>query len=440
MAVAFMICFCICFVGSYASSIGSSLESSLQCSKFHFEEKVLEKLVRLEHKIEIWEGSIPTNLDKMNDARKQTEIFLESMRDLHHQEQIRLNDSFQETVENIYLKSESKVKSALDSFSTKMGEFGNRSENALRILQSTMLQEQERFNKSFQETVENIKTQSESNVNSILDSILSKIDEFSESHSKRENAMELLQSNFLQEQERFNLSFHLMMDTIKEDLNKTTRNFISEQTDGRELPQECTDMSDVIPGICTVSPDKIHKLKVRCEDGTWTVIQKRFSGETEFYRNWTDYENGFGDLDGEFWLGNRQIALLTSIGAHELRITLEDWNWNNRHANYKNFKIDGASEKYRLHISGYSGNAGDGMAKYNGIPFSTYDRDHDTYSVNCAAHERLKGGWWYTDCWSPIGASLNGKYTPGASLYGGIIYRTWQSESLKKSTMMIRKA
>ncbi|CAC5356130.1 Fibrinogen-like protein A,Ryncolin-2,Tenascin-X,Angiopoietin-related protein 6,Angiopoietin-related protein 2,Microfibril-associated glycoprotein 4,Ryncolin-1,Ryncolin-3,Fibroleukin,Fibrinogen C domain-containing protein 1 [Mytilus coruscus] len=396
MAVAFMICFCICFVGSYASSIGSSLESSLQCSKFHFEETVLEKLVRLEHKIEIWEGSIPTNLDKMNDARKQTEIFLESMRDLHHQEQIRLNDSFQETVENIYLKSE--------------------------------------------KTVENIKTQSESNVNSILDSILSKIDEFSESHSKRENAMELLQSNFLQEQERFNLSFHLMTDTIKEDLNKTTRNFISEQTDGRELPQECTDMSDVIPGICTVSPDKIHKLKVRCEDGTWTVIQKRFSGETEFHRNWTDYENGFGDLDREFWLGNRQIALLTSIGAHELRITLEDWNWNNRHANYKNFKIDGASEKYRLHISGYSGNAGDGMAKYNGIPFSTYDRDHDTYSVNCAAHERLKGGWWYTDCWSPIGASLNGKYTSGASLYGGIIYRTWQSESLKKSTMMIRKA
>ncbi|CAC5397240.1 unnamed protein product [Mytilus coruscus] len=168
MDIFIVINFCMCYV-TYASSIGAPLTLSLQCSKYHFEEKVLEKLVRLELKIEMyeakiktWEVSIPTNLDKLDDARKQTNTFLESMQDILYQEQIRLNDSFEETVENIHLQSEIKVKSVLDSFSTKILQFENRREHALE--HSTLLQEQERFKDSFQETVENIKTQSESRV------------------------------------------------------------------------------------------------------------------------------------------------------------------------------------------------------------------------------------------------------------------------------------
>ncbi|CAC5356131.1 Fibrinogen-like protein A,Ryncolin-2,Microfibril-associated glycoprotein 4,Ficolin-2,Ryncolin-1,Ryncolin-3 [Mytilus coruscus] len=309
------------------------------------------------------------------------------MRDILHQEQTRLNDSFQETVKNIYLQSEIKVKGVLDSLSTKTGEYENRSENALELLHSTLLQEQKRFNDSFQVTLDNIQTQSESKVKSILDSISFKMNEFSESHIK-----------------------------------------------------ECKDIADAKSGIYTISPLNLHTFKLRCEDENWTVIQKRFNGATEFYRNWEDYENGFGDLNGEFWLGNRIIALLTSIGTHELRINLEDWDGNKRYANFKNFKIDGVSDKYRLHISGYTGNAGDGMTEYNGYYFSTYDRDHDTHSgLNCAAYEGIKGAWWFHGCWNGSGASLNGKYTSGPSAKAGIIYRNWQSNSLKKSTMMIRK-
>ena len=33
------------------------------------------------------------------------------------------------------------------------------------------------------------------------------------------------------------------------------------------------------------------------------VFQKRFSGNVNFSRNWGEYKQGFGDLDGEFWLG-----------------------------------------------------------------------------------------------------------------------------------------
>ncbi|CAG2191287.1 Ryncolin-2,Angiopoietin-related protein 1,Ryncolin-1,Tenascin-X,Ficolin-2,Tenascin,Ryncolin-3,Angiopoietin-related protein 2,Angiopoietin-4 [Mytilus edulis] len=545
MALVWAICFCVCYAGCCASSIGSPLESSLQCSKYHFEEKVLEKLVRLELKMEMyeakiktWEDSIPTNLDKIDNAKKQTETFLESMRDILQQEQTRLNGSFHETVENVYLKSESKVKSALDllsykieeysesqnrrenalellrssfrqeqkqfkqeqirlndsvqktvenihlqlkikvenvtdslsiqigefenksenaidllkssfqkeqeqfkqmkirlndsfqktvesishqaeikvknvldSFSTKIGEYEKRSENALKLLHSTLLQEQQLFNDSLQATVDNIQTETESKVKSMIDSISLKMNEFNKSESKRDNTLELLQSNVLQNQDRFNQSLYLMENYIEDDLKKAIQNLFS-----RVVVSECKDIVDVKSGIYTVSSLELPTLKLRCEDDKWTVIQKRYNGATEFYRNWEDYENGFGDLNGEFWLGNKIIALLTSIGTHELKINLEDWDGSKRYANFKNFKIDGASDKYRLHISGYSGDAGDGMTEYNGYYFSTYDRDHDTQPhLNCADHVLFKGAWWFYNCWNGNGASLNGKYTSGPS-------------------------
>uniref|UniRef100_A0A182FQ98 Fibrinogen C-terminal domain-containing protein n=1 Tax=Anopheles albimanus TaxID=7167 RepID=A0A182FQ98_ANOAL len=37
--------------------------------------------------------------------------------------------------------------------------------------------------------------------------------------------------------------------------------------------------------------------------GGWLVMQSRYDGTVDFLRNWTEYRNGFGDVEAEHWLG-----------------------------------------------------------------------------------------------------------------------------------------
>ncbi|XP_048752026.1 ficolin-1-like [Ostrea edulis] len=166
-----------------------------------------------------------------------------------------------------------------------------------------------------------------------------------------------------------------------------------------------------------LQPEKTKKpFKVVCKPidntGGWTVIQRRQDGSVDFYRNWQDYKTGFGDLSGEFWMGNDKIYELTNQGPFQLRIDMEDFNGKKYYAVYNYFRIDNESENYKLHVRGYSGNSGDSMTSvrdnHNGNMFSTHDRDNDRRGYNnCARHYR--GGWWYSDCYD---SNLNGQYYP----------------------------
>ncbi|CAC5390726.1 unnamed protein product [Mytilus coruscus] len=159
---------------------------------------------------------------------------------------------------------------------------------------------------------------------------------------------------------------HGTMENIAEDSRKALKlaTEIKNMLNGcRRQPRECKEIRNNFSGLQTIYPDGTcnKNVSVQCEEGGWTVIQKRYDGAVEFNRNWNDYENGFGDIQREFWLGNANIAQITSEGNHELRIDVEDWDGNTHYAVYKCFIIGDASTKYRLKISEYSGNAG----KYN---------------------------------------------------------------------------
>ena len=159
------------------------------------------------------------------------------------------------------------------------------------------------------------------------------------------------------------------------------------------------------------------------KNGGWTVFQRRRDGSENFYRNWADYVAGFGNLKREFWLGLNLIHCLTSAAPRtELRADLADFFGNYKYAHYGFFNVNGPSTNYILDVADYktTSSAGDQLAYYNGMQFSTKDRDNDQSSVNCASSSYSYGAWWYKSC----GQCLNGRYRYGTSNWGTI---SWDS-------------
>ena len=85
------------------------------------------------------------------------------------------------------------------------------------------------------------------------------------------------------------------------------------------------------------------------------MFQKRLNGLVDFYRRWAGYQNGFGSLTGEFWLGLDKIHLLTSSREYKLRVDLEDFAGNVFYAEYDLFNVASMGEKYKLNVSSYAG-------------------------------------------------------------------------------------
>ncbi|RUS74987.1 hypothetical protein EGW08_017254 [Elysia chlorotica] len=138
--------------------------------------------------------------------------------------------------------------------------------------------------------------------------------------------------------------------------------------------------------------------------GGWIIIQRRTTGNVDFYRNWADYKKGFGALDDDFWLGNDNIHAITSSGIYELRIDLR-YNGKAAFAHYDRFALANEQEKYRLTLGPHDGTTGDSLVRHRNKPFSTYDRDNDDWSDNCAMD--YHGAWWYESCHD---SNLNGKW------------------------------
>lgn len=62
------------------------------------------------------------------------------------------------------------------------------------------------------------------------------------------------------------------------------------------------------------------------DGGGWTVIQRRKVGLISFSRDWKHYKEGFGSIQGDFWLGNEHIYRLSQRPT-VLRVELEVSRW-----------------------------------------------------------------------------------------------------------------
>ncbi|XP_060740344.1 tenascin isoform X4 [Tachysurus vachellii] len=169
-------------------------------------------------------------------------------------------------------------------------------------------------------------------------------------------------------------------------------------------PKDCSQAllnGDTTSGLYTIylRGDESQPLQVYCDmttdGGGWIVFVRRQSGKVDFFRNWRNYTAGFGDMNDEFWLGLSNLHKITSFGQYELRVDLRD-KGEHAYAQYDKFSVSEPRSRYKVHVGGYSGTAGDSMTYHNGRPFSTYDHDNDIAVTNCALS--YKGAFWYKNC------------------------------------------
>ncbi|KAL7740763.1 hypothetical protein ACLKA6_012377 [Drosophila palustris] len=182
-----------------------------------------------------------------------------------------------------------------------------------------------------------------------------------------------------------------------------------------------------------------HHFRVTCDaetqGGGWTIILRRMDGSVDFYRNWNTYKKGFGDLDGEFFLGLDKIHALTAEYSQELLVVLEDFEGTEKFEKYEKFAIGDEDEQFALHTLGKaSGTAADSLSYHHTMKFSTFDRDNDRDKTNCA--ERFTGAWWYNTCHY---SNLAGKYKDNNHAKGVNWYHLRGYEySFKRAVMMVR--
>ncbi|XP_066930291.1 ficolin-1-like [Clytia hemisphaerica] len=206
-------------------------------------------------------------------------------------------------------------------------------------------------------------------------------------------------------------------------------------------PKDCQDWKTLgydKDGLYDIVIDR-KSVQVWCDmtnfDGGWIVFQKRFNNSVDFNRDWEEYKDGFGQINGgEFWLGNEHLHRLTWGKSVQFIFEVEDTDGVTRYGRHDSFFISSEDDFYRMSsdMRVMDGMGGFGLVK--GQPFSTTGSDHDSWPYgNCA--DRFQGGWWYNDCGT---AFFNGINDPSVEFYG-IRFTAWNNLKDKVRTKMMIK-
>ncbi|XP_013104427.1 ficolin-2-like [Stomoxys calcitrans] len=169
----------------------------------------------------------------------------------------------------------------------------------------------------------------------------------------------------------------------------------------------------------------------------WKTILRRQDGSVDFNRNWTEYKFGFGNRNGELFIGLEELHVLTTYGPpQELLVMLRSFENETRYAKYDRFRVGNETEKYAIiELGTYSGDAGNSLEQHKGMKFSTPDQDNDIYdSLNCA--KDWASGWWFRKCYF---CNLAGVYR-SKSKSRGVDWTDWKRDnfSLMFAEMRLR--
>lgn len=213
-----------------------------------------------------------------------------------------------------------------------------------------------------------------------------------------------------------------------------------------DIPVDCTTIynkGEQTSGIYSIKPSNSQVFNVYCDvksGSSWTLIQHRIDGSQNFNETWENYKYGFGNLNGEFWLGLEKIYAIAKQSDYILRIELEDWE-NTKHYVEYSFHLGNYETNYMLHLTEITGNVPNALPEHKDLMFSTWDHKAKGH-FNCP--ESFSGGWWWHDVCGEN--NLNGKYNkPRAKTKLERRGISWKSQngklySIKSTKMLIHPA
>jgi hypothetical protein len=141
--------------------------------------------------------------------------------------------------------------------------------------------------------------------------------------------------------------------------------------------------------------------------GGWTIIIKtRETDNLNYDLTWAEYKVFFGDLKKSFWIGLDNMNKLTALGPTEMYMDVIFKGLSYEYK-YSYINIGNEAQSYIISIPD---------SVYDGMKFTTKDKDNDIYSTgNCATV--YIGGWWYEQCysWKLVGDFSNNNKRQGVS-------------------------
>ncbi|XP_066122815.1 angiopoietin-related protein 4 isoform X1 [Saccopteryx bilineata] len=217
----------------------------------------------------------------------------------------------------------------------------------------------------------------------------------------------------------------------------------------RRLPRDCQELfeeGERQSGLFQIQPQGSLPFLANCRmtsDGGWTIIQRRQDGSVDFNQSWEAYKTGFGDPQGEFWLGLEKVHLILGDRGSHLVVQLQDWEGNAESLQFP-VHLGGEDTAYSLQLTApVASKLGATTVTPSGfsLAFSTWDQDHDLRrDKNCA--KNLSGGWWFGTC---VHSNLNGQYFHSIPQQRqqrkkGIFWKTWRGRyyPLQATTMLIQ--
>lgn len=164
---------------------------------------------------------------------------------------------------------------------------------------------------------------------------------------------------------------------------------------------DCSEVKDQRSGIYPLKVCSDPPYNVYCnqtfEDGSWMVIYNRFDGpDHTFNQTWEAYRRGFGQPDGEHFIGLERLHSLTYGRSYEVAFILN--RDGQEHVGiYDRFEIDNGRDHFPIRVIG-SGRGGLRLFPETTElrRFQTYDRNnlHPLARVTMIEEEC---GFWFVD-------------------------------------------